>query len=70
MRIPAGAEGTPGVENSSAVKSLSNKVVFPSQAISCFLELHLFLKNSKKADEKLARTALGMWLANLRARGY
>ena len=34
------------------------------------LELHLFLKNSKKADEKLARTALGMWSANLRARGF
>ncbi len=33
------------------------------------LELHLFLKNSKAADEKLARTALGMWSANLRARG-
>ena len=33
------------------------------------LELQLFLKNSKKADEKLARTALGMWSANLRAKG-
>jgi len=32
------------------------------------MELHLFLKNSKQSDEKLARTALGMWSATLQAK--